>query len=153
MALRSHSGRTFAAWALLPFILVILNAAVALGPQESIKVPDGTTLVVELQQSVRADRVRPGDQVRAKLIAPILNHGQVVLPAGTTVLGVIVEADPLALPTPSRPLIRFQEAHWKQVAADLNAFMTRYLVIKRKYSYEPREMCPPVRRFQPRSQF
>lgn len=150
MAPGSRPGRVFAVWTLL-FVVVI--AAVAVSPQEALKLPDGATLVVQLQQSVRADRAKPGEQVRAKLLAPMLENGRIVLPTGATVLGVVVEAEPLALPKSSRLMIRFQQARWKEGTADLNAYMTKYLVMKQTYSYESREFCPPVQRFQLQSQF
>ena len=77
-------------------ILILVSAAVAVGQQGPVKLRDGVTLVVELRQAVRADRAKAGDQVRAKLIAPVLRNGAVVLPAGSTVLGVVSENQALA---------------------------------------------------------
>ena len=79
--------------------------------------------------------------------------GGVVIPAGAMVVGVVVEAEPLASTGPSRLLIRFEQARWKQGSTELNAYLARYLVLKRTYSYESRELCPPVQRFQLQSQF
>lgn len=147
MRVGNQSSRRFVFWAVLSLMLVGLNTAV--DAQEIVKVPDGTLLVVQLKQSVRADHVKPGDQIRAKLLAPMLKNGESLLPTGANILGAVVEAEPLALSRPSRLLIRFEQVHWKHGSAELNAYLTRYLVLKRTYGYESREFCPPVQHFRP----
>ena len=111
--------------------------------------PNGTTLAIQLSQSVRADRSKPGNEVRAKLLTAVLVKGAIAVPAGATVLGVVVESAPRSAQHPSRLSIRFQRVQWRDGDLALNAYMTRQLVIKRSYDYGSREFCVPLTRLLP----
>ena len=129
------------------FLVLALGAVTVCGQPRVSDLPVGTTLVIELRKSVRADRARPGDEVKAKVIVPVLQSGAIIIPQGAIAVGIVVEARPVSVSAPSRLAIRFQQVQWKGGGFALNAFPVRQLVLKRKYDYESRTFCPPVQRF------
>ncbi len=137
---------------LLAVVAALLCAGVARG-QSPTELPDGTTMVVQLEQSIRADRAKIGDIVRAKLLAPVLLNGAVAVPEGANIFGVILEAAPLSSDKPSRLSIRFQQAQWRDGNVALNAYLTRHLLMKRTYGSHSREFCLPVERLLPSQPF
>lgn len=57
----------------------------------SIILPAGATLVVELTKSIDAKKARPGDEVSAKLIQDFIANGHVIFPRGSKLQGHISE--------------------------------------------------------------
>ena len=57
-----------------------------------ITIPAGTTLSVTLENAVASDTSKPEDPVRAKLRGAIVVDGTTVVPAGTEVIGTVLDA-------------------------------------------------------------
>lgn len=57
----------------------------------SITLPAGTELVVELTKSVDSKKAKPGDEVSAKLIQDFVAGGQVIAPRGSKLQGHVTE--------------------------------------------------------------
>src|SRR5438093_4826838 len=58
-----------------------------------VTIPSGTTLRLELASAVGSDTSRVEQPVRATLRSPVTINGQVVLPAGSEVTGVVSDAE------------------------------------------------------------
>jgi len=58
-----------------------------------VTIPSGTTLRLSLSSAVGSDTSRVEEPVRATLRSPVTINGQVVLPAGSEVTGVVTDAD------------------------------------------------------------
>jgi hypothetical protein len=58
-----------------------------------VTIPAGTTLRLELQSAVGSDTSRVEQPVSAALRAPVTIDGQVVLPAGSAVMGVVTDVE------------------------------------------------------------
>ena len=87
------------------FCLVPLRAAV---------LPAGSELEVRLLQPVGSRVSRVGDLVQAAIIAPVLDHDSILVPAGATVSGVVDQLDRLGLGlrhTAARLDLQFTELH------------------------------------------
>ncbi|HYX70957.1 MAG TPA: hypothetical protein VE825_17610 [Terriglobales bacterium] len=61
---------------------------------EAVVVPQGTPLVVKLDQSVSTKYSRSGETFEATVISPVVVDNQVVVPSGTPVEGRVVYAHP-----------------------------------------------------------
>jgi hypothetical protein len=87
---------------LVPAFVVLLAFAgmgdvAALRPKDlpahdDITIPAGTVLRVRLDNAVGSDFSRVEDPVRARLARPVFVGGRMVLPAGSTVVGSVVDA-------------------------------------------------------------
>jgi hypothetical protein len=64
-----------------------------------VSVPDGTELVVRLDERVSSDTARRDDRVEATLTAPVRVDGRVAIPAGATVVGKVQEVVPAERPS------------------------------------------------------
>jgi hypothetical protein len=60
---------------------------------KEVTIPSGTTLRLSLQSAVASDTSRVEQPVRATLRSPVSVNGQVVVPAGSEVGGVVTEAE------------------------------------------------------------
>jgi hypothetical protein len=60
---------------------------------KEITIPSGTTLRLSLQSAVASDTSRVEQPVRATLRSPVSVNGQVAVPAGSEVSGVVTEAE------------------------------------------------------------
>jgi hypothetical protein len=91
------------------------SASAAALPAASIKevtIPSGTTLRLSLQSAVASDTSRVEQPVRATLRSPVSINGQVVLPAGSEVGGVVTEAEESGrVKGRARVAIRFNSLH------------------------------------------
>ena len=58
-----------------------------------VTIPSGTTLRLSLSSAVGSDTSRVEEPVRATLRSPVTINGQVVLPAGSEVTGVVTDAE------------------------------------------------------------
>ena len=133
-------------------IALMVTAAFARQEVNDGGLPEGATLAIRLEQTVRSDRVHPGDEVRAKLLAPVLMHGAIAIPANASILGTALHVQPLGPGRASQLLIRFHAARWRDGSMPLNAYISRQLLIKRTFTTESRQFCPPIERFLPRRQ-
>jgi hypothetical protein len=64
---------------------------VAIRASKEVTVPYGTTLTVQLTESLSSDLNRRGDTFSAKLVSPIMVGNRIAVPADATVQGQIVE--------------------------------------------------------------
>ncbi len=143
MTIESH-GR-------LPAAVLLLLLGTFCRASDTVKatdLPDGATLVVRLEQDVRADRLKPGAEVHAKVIAPAMIDGAVAIPVGATITAVVVHAEPLTTEHPSRLVLLFHHANWPNAVRALNAYVVRQLVLKRTYSLDSRAFCAPGERYE-----
>jgi hypothetical protein len=62
------------------------------GAADSVLVPSGTHLTVELERTVSSSGSREGESVRARVVAPVTERGLVVIPSGSEVIGVVTRA-------------------------------------------------------------
>jgi hypothetical protein len=69
------------------------SAPVAAAQYREVTVPSGTTLPLDLATAVASDTSDVEQPVRATLRSPVSVNGQVVLPAGSEVTGVVTQAD------------------------------------------------------------
>ncbi len=80
----------------VPLALVLGVAGVSLAKRadkpDLLTVPEGTPLVVRLDQSVSTRYSRPGGSFDAHVISPVVVQDKVVIPAGTPVEGRVVYA-------------------------------------------------------------
>jgi hypothetical protein len=67
---------------------VALRQAESLNPK-FISVPSGASLTVRLNQSLSTTSNRPGEHFSATLVEPVMVSGQIAIPSGTEVKGVI----------------------------------------------------------------
>ena len=58
-----------------------------------VTIPSGTTLRLALTSAVNSDTSRVEEPVRATLRSPVTINGQVALPAGSEVMGVVTDAE------------------------------------------------------------
>ncbi|MES1242809.1 MAG: TrbI/VirB10 family protein [Acidobacteriota bacterium] len=58
-------------------------------------VPSGTVMRVEFLESLSSQTSEPGDIFRARIASDVVEDGEVVIPAGSEVVGVVGEAVPL----------------------------------------------------------
>jgi hypothetical protein len=61
--------------------------------------PDGTEIQVRLANSVSSQTARPEDRVTATVVRSVRSGGRVAIPAGTTVRGVVRDAEPAQRPS------------------------------------------------------
>jgi hypothetical protein len=62
------------------------------------RLPEGTELLVRLDQAVSSRTARPEDRVEASVMQPVRLENRVVIPAGTRVRGVVRVAEPAQKP-------------------------------------------------------
>lgn len=63
-------------------------------PRREIMLPRGTAIPVALAHGVSAKSARTGDRVVLRTIAAVSHRGALVIPAGTTVNGVVARVEP-----------------------------------------------------------
>jgi type IV secretory pathway VirB10-like protein len=61
----------------------------------SVSVPAGTTFAAELQDTLSSASSRVGDTFRARIVDDVVDNGEVVIPAGSEVVGEVTEVVPL----------------------------------------------------------
>ncbi len=61
----------------------------------SVSVPAGTTFAAELQGTLSSASSRVGETFRARIVDDVVDGGEVVIPAGSEVVGEVTEAVPL----------------------------------------------------------
>ena len=56
---------------------------------QSVSVPRGTGVEIELLQDVSSETLKPGQTIPFKLVRPVKRNGETLLPAGTPATGVV----------------------------------------------------------------
>ena len=69
-----------------------LASSLAWKRSDSVTVPDETVIHVTLNQAVASDQNRPGDHFEATVSEPIVVANKTVIPAGSAVQGLVVDA-------------------------------------------------------------
>lgn len=73
----------------------LLTATAALSDRHHpVTVPDETLIHVTLDQGISSDRAQPGEHFEATISEPVLIDNKIVIPDGTHVEGVVVDAHP-----------------------------------------------------------
>ena len=72
----------------------LVNRVVKAEKPDLVTVPEGTALVVKLDQSVSTKYDRAGETFDATVISPVVVDNQVIVPSGTPVEGRVVYAHP-----------------------------------------------------------
>jgi hypothetical protein len=71
---------------------VVALASIGLNRSDPVTLPDETAIHVTLNQTVASDQNRPGDHFEATVSEPIVVKNKTVVPAGTPVEGLVVDA-------------------------------------------------------------
>jgi len=71
---------------------LMLAGCITATAADHLTVPSGTTFRVRLESTVGSDISHARDTVRGRLAAPIVVNGRTVVPAGSRVTGIVVEA-------------------------------------------------------------
>jgi hypothetical protein len=79
---------------LLSFAAIITATAVLSSRNDPITLPDETQIHVTLDQGLSSDQNRPGDRFEATVSQPVLLDNKAVIPEGTRVEGLVVDARP-----------------------------------------------------------
>ena len=82
---------------ILPFGLGLCALTLCLSRASAQEVPAGTILELRLRDVVSSFRAKPGDLLRAVLIAPVQQRGHELLPAGLEVKGHVAAAKRVGL--------------------------------------------------------
>ncbi len=116
--------------------LALLGSAIPAVTQELPTRPallHGMTMAIELKKTVNAEKARPGDEVEAGTLEPVMLQGRVLIPRGARVTGHVLAVAAYSKDHPESLLrIRFDRASWKQESIDLNAFIVGHLGVKRE---------------------
>jgi hypothetical protein len=81
---------------LVPTLLLI--SGLAFGQAAAVTIAAGTEIAVRLQSAVSSNTSKLAQPVEAITIAPVIDGGKILLPAGTVVKGAIAAATPTAKP-------------------------------------------------------
>ena len=81
------TARLFAA------VVVFISSIGALDAARRVTIPEGTALRVRLDTTVASNTSRVEDRVYGRLVNPIVIDGRTVVPAGSQVVGTVVNAD------------------------------------------------------------
>ena len=134
---------TFSRVAVAGFVFAL--AAVG---QNTTTLPGGVTLAVRLEHSINAAHSHAGDTVRATLLAPVVSHGNVLVPRHALIDGRVLAANARRKGSASRLMIRFESARWGGLSVALNAYMFRQLVLRRTVTRASgSNPCPSISRF------
>jgi hypothetical protein len=81
------TARLFAA------VVVFISSIGVLDAARRVTIPEGTALRVRLDTTVASNTSRVEDRVYGRLVSPIVIDGRTVVPAGSTLVGTVVNAD------------------------------------------------------------
>ncbi|HEX2327812.1 MAG TPA: hypothetical protein VHN74_03740 [Candidatus Angelobacter sp.] len=139
-------------------ILVVATSAALAGAQNSPSttatqspsvpsLPAGTQLVAEFEHKLDVKKLKPGDQVKARLTQDLLLHGRVVAPVESKLIGHVVEAVPSkSKEEDSRLAIVFDKALLKkhqEIALNGIIAAMRPPVPQQSMVDKPDQMMPP----------
>ncbi|MDQ6663928.1 MAG: LssY C-terminal domain-containing protein [Acidobacteriota bacterium] len=78
----------------------------------AVEVPSGTELRIRLTSAIASDTAKPKQPVKAVLIMPLVVDGEIVVPAGSELNGVVKSVEPVTDPhTSASLLLDFNEIH------------------------------------------
>src|ERR1051325_12168408 len=80
------------------------NSRTADDAAQSQLLENGTIMYLELSKSVDARKARPGDEVRASLLADVVSHGKIVLRQDARLIGHVTEAQAFSKDKPESRL-------------------------------------------------
>jgi hypothetical protein len=78
---------------LLASVVVFISSIGVVDAARRVTIPEGTALRVRLDTTVASNTSRIEDQVYGRLVNPIVINGRTVVPAGSKVVGTVVNAD------------------------------------------------------------
>ena len=94
--MKNYSDGGFVPRALIVPVLACLAGAQSVtapsSNSNSVAVPQGTALVVELAKSIDTKKARTGDTVKTRVTQDVLSSGQIVIHRGSKLIGHITEA-------------------------------------------------------------
>jgi hypothetical protein len=106
-----------------------------------------TYILVELNQSLKAKKLKPGDKVKAKVSQDVLSHGKIIIPVDTELVGHVTEVrvrddanteSRLGIVFDTIQLKRFHDINCQAVVQAVAA-----PAIRRSLVDEPSQMMPP----------
>ena len=104
-------------------------------------------LLVELSKTLKASKLKPGDQIKAEVSQDVISHGKVIIPAETQVIGHVTEVNARgANNNESRLGIVFDRIvlkHFQDVNFQAVIQTVRPPVIRHSRVDEPSQMLPP----------
>jgi hypothetical protein len=120
----------------LLFLCSPLLAQVESSPATGDLAPD-LKIPAVLNKTIRAEKVKPGDEVRLDLLEAILVGHGLVMPEGAHLYGHVLESEPLTASSGSRLSIEVERAEWRHQQLPLHAFISGLGV--RKMKFEPKD--------------
>ena len=131
--------------ALVP--LLALAATLGLAAQDTSSSPEvvrgGLQLPVELVRGIKAEKARPGDEVRLRMVEPVLVGKGVVLPEGAKLFGRVLNSAAAEKGNPSVLSIRVERLDLKEDSIPLQAYVTGWGARKFEETGAP---CVPLQR-------
>jgi hypothetical protein len=107
----------------------------------------GSYLLVELSKTLKANKLKPGDKIKAEVSQDVISHGKVIIPAETEVVGHVTEVNARDTNNQeSRLGIVFDRIllkHYHDVGFQAVVQSVRPPVIRRSRVDEPSQMLPP----------
>jgi len=107
----------------------------------------GSYLLVELSKTLKANKLKPGDKIKAEVSQDVIAHGKVIIPAETEVVGHVTEVNARDTNNQeSRIGIVFDRIvlkHYHDVSFQAVVQTVRPPVIRRSRIDEPSQMLPP----------
>jgi hypothetical protein len=104
-------------------------------------------LLVELSKTLKANKLKPGDKVKAEVSQDVISHGKIIIPAETEVVGHVTEVNPReGGKGESRLGIVFDRIllkHFHDINFQAVVQAVRPPVIRRSRVDEPSQMLPP----------
>lgn len=120
-------------WA-LPLLSLSLVAALA-GQEKataSASVANHLNIPVELSKAIKAEKARPGDEVRLRMAEPVLVGKGIVIPGNAKLFGHVLHASGAENGRHSHLAIIVERAEWKHNVLKLRAFIAGFAVKKQK---------------------
>ncbi len=118
---------------LSPLLAQVQSAAAAADYTPGLRIP------AVVSRTIRAEKVRPGDEVRFDLVEGILLGQGVVIPSGAHLRGHVLKAEPITASSPSRLSVEVDSAEWRHGEVPLHAFIAAIVI--RQFTTDP--MDPP----------
>lgn len=95
----------------------------------------GLEIPAAVRKTIRAEKVRPGVEVRFDVLEAVLVGHGVVIPSSAQLRGHVVQSAPVTGSSPSRLSIEIDWAEWQHKRIPLHAFI--YGLGRRVFNYEP----------------
>ena len=108
---------------------------------------NGSYLLVELSKTLKANKLKPGDKIKAEVSQDVISHGKVIIPAETEVVGHVTEVNARDTNNQeSRLGIVFDRIvlkHFHDVGFEAVVQTVRPPTMRRSRVDEPSQMLPP----------